>query len=63
MMPPLLFYSVFSFAVVFKVGALRDLEMTSAVLSSKEGAAIARSESLEQELHQQDSKVLCSNKR
>ncbi|CAM9128554.1 unnamed protein product, partial [Laminaria digitata] len=33
------------------------MEMGSAVLSAREGAAIARSESLEQELHYQDSKV------
>lgn len=53
-----------SFVVVaLKVGAIRDMEMRSAALSSREGAAIARSESLEQELHHQDSKVPCSNKR
>lgn len=39
------------------------MEMASAELSSKEGAAIARSESLEQELRHQDSKVLCSSER
>lgn len=49
--------------VVLKVGALRDMEMGFAVLSAREGAAIARSESLEQELHHQDSKVSCADKR
>ena len=56
--PPLLWhvFCVFAF-VVLKVGVLRDIEMGSAVLSTREGAAIARSQSLEQELHHQDSKV------